>query len=231
MTGPAPLTYNKLDAAILRPEAAALVTGSSLPMKALLSPLYGLLEVSSGYSLLQKVAAPTVRRFRDLIADNVRLGAGDAVLDLACGTGAYRDCFGADYTGIDINPHYIADARAALPGRFEVMDCTELTFPDASFDAVVSIAATHHLDEAQLRATVREALRVCRPGGAVHLIDAVLPFSPVRAFKTAWFRLDRGAYPRKLDDLLGIIGGEAPIEHHDAREGPLHDVVCVRLRR
>ncbi|MBZ8134239.1 methyltransferase domain-containing protein [Afifella sp. IM 167] len=198
-------------------------------MKQVLSPLYALLESPAGYNLIQQVNRPTTDRIRALFHENVRLADGGRVLDLGCGTGNYRPLFSADYVGIDINPDYIRMCSEKLEGTFLVMDGANLTFEDDSFDNVVSIATTHHLTDEQLAAMLKEAVRVTKPGGFVNVIDAVLPDSAAQLFKTIWFRMDRGEYPRKLAHLTGIAAGAGEITHSDLRRGPMHDVVYLRL--
>ena len=197
-------------------------------LRAALSPLYRILELAGLYSLNQRLGRPTTDRFRALIADNLALDAATSLLDLGCGTGNYRDCFPGAYTGIDINPAYIEQC-ATLPGRFETMDCTRLRFADRSFDEVVTIATTHHLDDAQLARMVGEALRVCRPGGHLHIIDAILPVSPNFVFKRVWFRLDRGAFPRTAEHLVAGVEEAGRVTRRNMLTGPLHDTLYLRV--
>jgi SAM-dependent methyltransferase len=109
------------------------------------------------------------------------------------------------------------------------MDCTRLGFPERSFDEVVTIATTHHLDDAQLARMVGEALRVCRPGGHLHIIDAILPVSPNFLFKRVWFRLDRGAFPRTTDDLVAGVEQAGRVIRRNMLTGPLHDTIYLRV--
>jgi SAM-dependent methyltransferase len=197
--------------------------------KSALSPFYSLLERSGFYALGQFVGRPTTDRFRRLLARNLAAGVDTSILDLGCGIGNYRDCFVGRYTGIDINPAYVASARAALPGRFETMDCTRLGFSDGTFDEVVTIATTHHLDDAQVAQMVVEALRTCRRGGHLHIIDAILPVAPNFAIKRFWFNLDRGEFPRPLDKLLACVARGGAIVRHEVLTGPLHDTVYIRV--
>jgi SAM-dependent methyltransferase len=192
------------------------------------SPLYRLLERGDVYALNQLIAKPTTDRFRQLLS---RVPKRSSVLDLGCGIGNYRSCFPGDYTGIDINPAYIERARAIMSGRFETMDCAALAFPNESFDDVVSIATTHHLNDEQFRAMIAEALRVCRPGGHFHVVDAILPVSPNFLLKTIWFRLDRGGFPRRLEELTRVIVRDARIVRHNVLTGPLHDTVYICIGR
>ncbi len=53
--------------------------------------------------------------------------------------------------------------------RFVVADGADLPFADASFDAVVSVNALHHIRN--LRGVLREALRVIKPNGKIVLSD------------------------------------------------------------
>lgn len=199
-------------------------------MKAILAPLYRLLEFADGFAFHQRFGQPTIDRYRQLIALNAAFGAGVSVLDLGCGIGSFRPCFPGAYTGVDINPAYIDKARTVQTGEFAAMDCTRLTFADASFDEVVTIATMHHLSDEQVVLMTAEALRVCRPGGYFHVIDAILPVSP-NLFKWALFRLDRGNHPRTLDQHLRVVGQGGRILRHEVLTGPLHDTVYARVAR
>lgn len=198
-------------------------------MRALLAPVYRFLEHANGYAVAQVLARPTTDRFRELIRRWVMLGRNDRLLDVGCGTGNYRSSFQCEYFGVDINPDYIKKASSHLEGRFMTMDCTRLAFEDATFDHVVSLATLHHLDDSQVAQMAREALRVCKPSGRVHLIDAVLPLSPNFALKTMVFRLDRGSHPRKLEHLCELVSKVAPIADRDVISGPMHDVTYIGL--
>ncbi|MFJ5773048.1 class I SAM-dependent methyltransferase [Streptomyces sp. NPDC093094] len=125
---------------------------------------------------------------------------GAELLDVACGTGIVTRRLaaarpGTRVTGVDLAVAMARMASARLPGRVLVGDSRRLPFPDASFDAVVSVWLLHLLDDADVRGVVAECARVLRPGGvyvttvdkaAAHNvgsdIDAVLasrPRSPV----------------------------------------------------
>ena len=192
---------------------------------------YSWLESSRGYALIQAVGKPTVRIFRELIAKHIQVTSEDFLLDVGCGIANYRPCFRSQYTGIDINSRYMNRARDRFQGDcFAVMDCTKLALAPESFRAAVSVATTHHLSDTQLDTMINEGLRVLQPGGKLHVIDAVLPLFKSHLHKWLWFRLDRGAYPRSVEKLTHVIERSAKIEICDSRQGPLHDVVYLRLR-
>lgn len=103
------------------------------------------------------------------------LTPGCRVLDVACGTGnlavpAARA--GAEVTGVDIAANLLEQARgrAAAEGlavTFDEGDAERLPYPDASFDAVISMFGVMFAPRPELAAA--ELLRVCRPGGRVAL--------------------------------------------------------------
>jgi ubiquinone/menaquinone biosynthesis C-methylase UbiE len=200
-------------------------------LRSLLTPFYDLLDRAEVYALLQKVGRPTTRRFRALLRKHVvgALRPGASIVDLACGEGAYRELFPATYSGVDINPDYIAAALRRYGGSFQVMDCTHLQFADASFDHAVTIAGTHHFDDESLLAMLAEAQRVVKQGGSVHIIDAVLPLNKLHLWKELWFRMDRGLYPRRAERLNALIARAGKIDAMELVRGPLHDVIYVRL--
>ena len=113
------------------------------------------------------------------LCEAVKLRAGQRVLDLACGSGtaalvaARRYC---EVTGIDFVPALIERARAradaeGLEATFMVGDAQDLPFPDASFDAVISVYGVHFAPDQERSAA--EMLRVCRPGGKIGLASPV----------------------------------------------------------
>jgi hypothetical protein len=89
------------------------------------------------------------------------------------------------------------------------------------------MAALHHLTDDQVVQTVREAARVCKPSGRIHIIDAILPVTPNFTVKRTVFNADRGEHPREHDQLLGLIGKAGRIETSEILAGPFHDVTYI----
>jgi ubiquinone/menaquinone biosynthesis C-methylase UbiE len=188
------------------------------------------LELPAVYSVNQFVGQATVRRYRRLLAEEVPCDATTSVLDLGCGTGSTSRVVVGRYSGVDINPSYIETAERRHPhAKFFEMDCSKLAFPDASFDLATTIATTHHLNDAELEAMTLEALRVVRPGGAFHIIDAILPLNRRAFAKEFFFRMDRGRFPRQLDELAGVVSRRGDVVHRRVLSGPLHDVAYLRI--
>lgn len=99
-----------------------------------------------------------------------RLPPGGAVLDLGCGCGVpvarslARD--GYRVTGVDISDVQIERARRLVPaGTFVRADATAMTFPAATFDAVVSLYSLIHMPLAAQPPLLRRVADWLRPGG------------------------------------------------------------------
>jgi SAM-dependent methyltransferase len=133
----------------------------------------------------------------DPVAEHVvslaRLGDGERVLDVACGTGnaallAARA--GAVVTGLDASPRLIdvARERASSVGAevsFHVGDMQALPFEGAEFDVALSVFGLIFAQDAQ--SAFAETIRVLRPGGRA-LISVWVPAGPIDAMVGAFAR-------------------------------------------
>lgn len=100
---------------------------------------------------------------------------------LGCGTGTLsiwlkRMVPGASITGLDTDSKILALARGKAWRedahiQFDQGLSSALPYADATFDKVVSSLFFHHLNTEQKRATLREVLRVLRPGGELFVAD------------------------------------------------------------
>lgn len=95
------------------------------------------------------------------------------VLDVGCGTGRFLSALPARYerAGIDLSARMLDYAREKGLD-VELASGDKLPFDDDSFDLVATFAVLHHLiDPDVVRASLREMVRVARPGGAVVVWD------------------------------------------------------------
>ena len=101
------------------------------------------------------------------------------ILDAGCGTGFFEMLLapaGYQMTGIDLTPEMIDEGRMLLKQygiegvQMQVMDAEKLSFPDASFDAVISRNLTWTLPAPER--AYREWFRVLKPGGILLNYDA-----------------------------------------------------------
>ena len=102
-----------------------------------------------------------------------------AVLDLACGAGAFLRDLGrafprARLTGADLSPAYLEEARRRSGVAALVQANAErLPFADASFDAVSCIYLFHELPPRVRPLVAGEIARVLRPGGVFAFADSI----------------------------------------------------------
>lgn len=118
---------------------------------------------------------------RETLVERADLRAGQRLLDIGCGTGSLlvalkRRAPEARVTGLDPDPKALSRARAkaqraGLTIELDRGFSDRLPYPDRSFDHVFSSFMFHHLQAQEKRATLREVLRVLRPGGVLHLLD------------------------------------------------------------
>ncbi len=133
--------------------------------------------------LYDPVVAWTTRErvFKSALLQQASPQPGERVLDLACGTAtlsiaAKRMQPGADIIGVDGDSAILERARikaqrAGVELRFDEAMSDRMPYADASFDVVLSSLFFHHLTREAKRATLREAHRVLRPGGWLHVAD------------------------------------------------------------
>jgi ubiquinone/menaquinone biosynthesis C-methylase UbiE len=105
-----------------------------------------------------------------LAALRARVPDRGSVLDLGCGCGVPvgRSLAAAGYqvTGVDISDVQIERARRLVPaGTFIRADASTVTFPAASFDAVVCLYALVHSHWPPSRGCCSERRAGCAPGG------------------------------------------------------------------
>jgi SAM-dependent methyltransferase len=129
------------------------------------------------------------------------LAPGEAVLDIGCGAGVdslvagHLVGAGGRVAGLDVTPAMIERARAHQARlelnhvTFQVGEAEALTFPDATFDAVISNGVFNlTLDKEK---ALKETHRVLKPGGRLMLADMVLvaALPPDQADKVEnWFQ-------------------------------------------
>jgi demethylmenaquinone methyltransferase/2-methoxy-6-polyprenyl-1,4-benzoquinol methylase len=130
-------------------------------------------------------------RWRRALVDAVAPKAGERVLDVATGTGMVAaelrgraDC---SVVGLDQSPEMLAAARARFAddaARVELVEgqAEELPFADASFDALTFTYLLRYVEDPP--ATLRELVRVVRPGGRVASLEFGVP--PRAVPRAAW---------------------------------------------
>ncbi len=141
------------------------------------------------------------RQWAGPVLDAAGVTTGDAVLDVACGTGVVaREALGrvgstGSVTGLDIGPGMIAVAQSIEPGvRWLQGDAGQLPFDDDEFDAVVCQFGLMFFPDRV--GAIREMLRGAKSGARIAV--------------AVWEALERQeAYPISVDLLNRLAGAAA----------------------
>jgi demethylmenaquinone methyltransferase / 2-methoxy-6-polyprenyl-1,4-benzoquinol methylase len=139
-------------------------------------------------------------RWRSFLVSRIQAAPQDAVLDVACGTGAVMlelvrryDC---QVVGVDQSKEMLAVARRRLGADIELRSARaeNLPFHDRAFDGLTFTYLLRYVDDPE--ATMRELARVVRPGGRIAMLEF---FKPAHALA----RLCWEGYVRAVLPLVG----------------------------
>jgi 2-polyprenyl-3-methyl-5-hydroxy-6-metoxy-1,4-benzoquinol methylase len=164
----------------------------------------------------RSIAAGDQISFHYVLASR-HLGATDDVLDIASGKGFGGDIMAQtakSVTCADLDAEKLAEGQAAFQRpnlAFAREDVMAMSFPDATFDVVVSLETIEHMDD--VGRYLGELHRVLRPGGRAILSTPQnrighIPLTPahVREFSLAELRA-RCATRFTVEKVIGLKAG------------------------
>ena len=142
-------------------------------------------RIAPRYDLLNRALTGGMdQRWRRRALALARVGPGDRVLDLACGTGdlcELASALGARTVGADFARQMLFGARArGIDAGFVQGDAASLPLPDASVTVVTCGFALRNF--VSLADVFGELARVLEPGGRIALIDVDRPDSALVRF-------------------------------------------------
>jgi SAM-dependent methyltransferase len=178
-----------------------------------------------------------------------RWAAGKRVLDVACGEGygsALLAARATHVTGVDVSEAAVAHARSAYAGRknleFVAASCTDLPFPDASFDTVVSFETIEHIEPQA--AFLDQVARVLKPGGVFVLScpnkveysdkrDYANEFHVKELYRDELAKLVAGRFPQiawfgQRPTFYDVIAPEGPAGAGEILEAKISDPLQAR---
>lgn len=150
---------------------------------------------------------------QDLVAQNLGLQPGQAILDAGCGQGVVSTYLAKKYRchidGVTIVPFEIPRAQrlAQKTGvtdrvKYHLMDYSQTNFPNDSFDGIYTMETLSHSPD--VRKTLNEFWRILKPGGKIALFE----------YTTAE---DDRFTPRERSAMQMIIEGSAMLGLKDIR--------------
>ena len=162
-----------------------------------------IMENTAAYSLWQAPFAE--KKFAPILAYN-DLRQARRVLDVGCGPGTNTPHFAhTHYLGIDHNLRYLQHARRLYGRDFLAADITRPALAlGARFDFILVNSFLHHIDTPGARGILSQVGALLAEDGHVHILELVLPPRPSVAQLLA--RLDRGEFPRPLEEWKQIFG-------------------------
>jgi ubiquinone/menaquinone biosynthesis C-methylase UbiE len=140
-------------------------------------------------------------KLRDKALDELGASISGKTLQIACVYGNFSEKLTQRITNggvldiVDILPIQLENIRRKLsplaPVRVFHSDSTALKFADATYDQAVMFFLLHEMPEQVRMDTLREALRVVKPGGKLVIVDYHKPsaFNPLRYLFPIVYRL------------------------------------------
>jgi demethylmenaquinone methyltransferase/2-methoxy-6-polyprenyl-1,4-benzoquinol methylase len=150
-------------------------------------------------------------RWRRFLVSRVDAGRRDTVLDVATGTGAVaRELVaqkGCTVVGLDQSPEMLAEARRRVPPGVTLVEgrAEQLPFPDGAFDAVTFTYLLRYVHDPA--ATLRELVRVVRPGGTIAGLEFAVPRGVWRPLWELYVRVGLPTAGRVLSRGWAEVGG------------------------
>lgn len=92
---------------------------------------------------------------------------GSKILDVGCGTGAYRFSTEADYTGLDVTDTAYSEGTPRVVDI--VASASEIPVSDSTFELVFAVSAFYLIPDKEK--VLAEFKRVLKPGGRLLLVD------------------------------------------------------------
>lgn len=152
--------------------------------------------------------------FKGHLVAQARIGSSERVLDLGCGTATLTLLIksihpDATVIGIDGDAKILQIGRrkaekAGLKITLTQAMAFNLPYSNASFDGVLSSLMFHHLTREDKDRSLKEANRVLRPGGSIHVADFGKPQNLLMRIASYPWQLYNGS-SSTADNIKGLL--------------------------
>ena len=188
-----------------------------------LSALHALAAHPVIYDMIQRAFGSV--RIRRLMTDTLeKHGPSRGVaLDVGGGTGLNSAAVPAGLVYICLDPDPVKLHAARAIGLCVRGDGRAIPIATGSVALTLCTAVSHHLDDADLAATIVEMRRLLEPGGTLLFLDAL---ATSRVSSRALWRLDRGSHPRNAAALEDTIARCFEVVHQ-TRMRHLHEYLLI----
>lgn len=125
----------------------------------------------------RQVTEESFSKITEDITQKLELSGGEySLLDVGCGNGyllQHLQKYCSSVSGSDFSEEMVNKARCNIPsGEFICGEALSVGFPENSFDRVLIYSVFHYFpDSSYAKKVVKEAIRVCQPGGKILLGD------------------------------------------------------------
>lgn len=149
---------------------------------------------------------------------------GEVALDVGCGTGEFSRLIAERFSkvqAVDLSPRMIEEAQARNSHsriEYQLCDVEKMQLKEGSYDAIVSIAALHHMDLDVVLPKFKSALR---ENGVLVVLDLYKQRKPVE------FALSVIAAPLNL--IARLLTGQLVKSNERKRLWKEHDVIDKRV--
>jgi SAM-dependent methyltransferase len=156
------------------------------------------------------------------------------LLDIGIGTGSLAALFEkrvSEVTGVDVSEQMLVQCEATHGDfRLEEGSFTEILFPDAAFDIVVSSITFHEVDLGKRFVACSAVARVARPDAQIVILDVMFPSEPAvdeacQSIGSSW---DPDEEYRILDQRDVQLRGNGFANLRWRQSAPYHWIVVAR---
>ena len=139
---------------------------------------------------------------------------------------------------VDVLPIQLGNLRAKLPqdapARLLPMDSSDMDLPDASYDRALVFFLLHEQPRHYRERTLRELLRVVKPGGKILIVDYAMPawWHPLRyLWRPVLARLEPFALDLWRHEITHWLPAELPLTAITSRTyfGGLYQLVTITV--